>query len=260
MIDENNGLKFGFKFGRNGGHSSRTMMFSEVSELFQGRPANADLLQYKEDIEVFNVLHKPTEMARKLTWRHLFDLYGMDQTIPLFRAFRRIWDCDEAARPLLACQLCLARDPLLRISMDKILQLAPGEWLPREDMEQFFTEQYPDRYSAATLKSIAQNVNGTWTHAGYLQGRTKKYRVDPVIRPANVMFALFMGYLQGATGNRLFNTEWVRVLDCRLERLLELARQASHGGLLNFKHASEVVEVTFPSYLTKEEESWLNEK
>jgi len=41
--------------------------------------------------------------------------------------------------------------------------------------------------------------------------------------------------------------------------LLELARQASYSGLLNFKHSSEVVEVTFPDYLTKEEEGWLHE-
>ncbi|PAU86292.1 hypothetical protein CK507_15725 [Pseudomonas sp. WN033] len=251
--------KFGFKFGRNGAHASRTMMLAEVSELFYGRPASATADQYKEDIEVFNVLHKPTEKARKLTWRHLVDLYGMDTAIPLFRVFRRLWDSDESARTLLACQMGLARDPLLRISMSKILQLAPGEWLPRESMEEVFAEQCPDRYSAATLKSLAQNVNGTWTHAGYLEGRQKKHRTEPDIRPANVAFALFLGYLQGATGNRLFNTEWTKLLGCRLERLLELARQASHSGLLNFKHSSEVVEVTFPDYLTREEEGWLHE-
>lgn len=251
--------KLGFKFGRNGVHSSRTMMLAELSELFHGRPASATAAQYKEDIEIFNVLHKPTEKSRQLTWRHLVDLYGMDTDIPLFRVFRRLWDSDEAARTLLACQMGLARDPLLRISMDKILQLTPGERLPREDMEQVFTERCPDRYSAATLKSIAQNVNGTWTHAGYLEGRTKKHRTEPDVRPVNVAFALFLGYLQGATGSRLFSTEWTRVLCCRQERLLELARQASYSGLLNFKHSSEVVEITFPDYLTREEESWLHE-
>jgi hypothetical protein len=131
--------------------------------------------------------------------------------------------------------------------------------LLREEMEQAFEEQFPDRYSPATLRSLAQNVNGTWTDAGYLQGRSKKRRTEPDIRPGNVAFALFMGYLQGATGNRLFNTEWTKLLGCRQERLLELARQASHSGLLNFKHSSEVVEVTFPDHLTKEEEGWLHE-
>jgi hypothetical protein len=251
--------KFGFKFGRNGAHAARTMMLAEVTELFHGRGIDASPAQYQEDIERFNVLHKPTEKARKLTWRHLVDLYAMDTDVVLFRTFRRVWESDENARSLLTCQMALARDPLLRLSQDKVLSLSLGQWLSREEMEQAFDEQFPDRYSPAMLKSLAQNVNGTWTHAGLLQGRSKKHRSEPEVRPANVAFALFLGYLQGATGNRLFNTEWTRVLGCRLERLLELARQASHCGLLNFKHSSEVVEINFPGYLTKEEESWLHE-
>ncbi|MGD9659781.1 MAG: hypothetical protein AB7U63_00770 [Porticoccaceae bacterium] len=251
--------KFGFKFGRSGAHSARTMMLAEITELFHGRSVEATPAQYQEDIELFNVLHKPTEKARKLTWRHLVDLYGMDTAIPLFRAFRRLWESDESARGLLCCQMALARDPLLRLSQDKILSLVPGQWLPREDMEHALEEQCPDRYSQAMLKSLAQNVNGSWTHAGFLQGRTKKTRTEPNVRPVNVAFALFLGYLQGATGTRLFATPWTRILGCRVERLMELARQASHSGLLTFKHSSEVVEVTFPGYLTKEEETWLHE-
>jgi len=251
--------KFGFKSGRNGAHASRTMMLAEIIELFKGRPADATPEQYQQDIVSFNVLHKPTEKARQLTWRHLLDLYGMDTSIPLFRVFRRLWDSDDQAHAMLACQMGLARDPLLRMSQDKILALEPGQLLSREEMEQMFSDLCPDRFSPATLKSIAQNVNGTWTKAGYLKGRTKKLRTVPVVRPVNVVFALFLGYLQGATGNRLFSTEWMKVLGCHHDRLLELARFASHAGLITFKHSSEVVEITFTGYLTKEEESWLYE-
>lgn len=251
--------KFGFKYGRNGAHASRTMMLDEITTLFEGRPPSATPAQYQEDIEHFNVLHKPTEKARKLTWRHLVDLYGMNTEQPLFRAFRRLWEYDEQARTVLACQMSLARDPLLRLSKPSILSLELGQPLAREQMEQTLAELCPDRFSPATLKSLAQNVNGTWTKAGYLKGRVKKVRSEPVIRPVNVAFALFMGYLQGATGNRLFTTEWARMLECRTERLLEHARMASHAGLITFKHSSEVVEVTFPDYLTREEETWLYE-
>lgn len=252
-------LKFGFKFGRSGAHSARTMMLAEITELFHGRGVNAALTHYQEDVVLFNVLHKPTEKARKLTWRHLMALYGMDNATPLFRIFRRLWESDESARAMLTCQMALARDPLLRLSQEKILSLALGQPLLREEMEAALDEQCPDRFSAAMLKSLAQNVNGSWTNAGFLHGRTKKFRVEPEVRPANVTFALFLGYLQGASGSRLFTSDWTRLLGCRLERLLELTRQASFSGLVNFKHSSEVVEVTFPTYLSKEEESWLNE-
>lgn len=55
----------------------------------------------------------------------------MDTSTPLFRIFRQLWESDESARPLLACQMALTRDPLLRLSQEKILSLAPGQWLAR---------------------------------------------------------------------------------------------------------------------------------
>lgn len=259
MISEETQTKFGFKYGRNGAHASRTMMLSEITELFSHRPANAKAEDYQQDIEQFNLLNKPTLKARQLTWRHLVDLYGMNTDIPLFRIFRLLWDADEEARPVLACQMGLARDPLLRLSKEKILQLSVGELLTRQEMEGLFAERFPERFSPATLKSVAQNVNGTWTNAGYLQGRSKKHRSEPSIRAVNVVFALVMGKLQGASGNRLFATEWMQVLECRTERLLELARMASHSGLITFKHSSEVIEVGFPDLLTRDEELMLHE-
>ncbi|WP_166424587.1 hypothetical protein [Paraglaciecola sp. 20A4] len=259
MTSQESLIKFGFKFGKNGAHSSRTMMLAEITELFKGRDAQSTLEDYLEDVTTFNVLSKPTDKARKLTFRHMTDLYGMSNEIPLFRVFRRLWESDEQARPVLACQMALARDPLLQITVSKILELNQGEPLPREDMEAVLAAEDPERFSPASLKSFAQNVNGTWTNAGYLTGRNRKYRSAPVIRPINVAFALLLGYLQGLTGNRLFSSDVSKVLESRQELLLELARTASHMGLINFKHSSDVVEVTFPNYLTKEEESWINE-
>lgn len=259
MISEETQTKFGFKYGRNGVHASRTMMLSEITELFSRRGPNASAEQYQQDIELFNLLNKPTLKARQLTWRHLVDLYGMNTDITLFRVFRLFWDTDEQARSVLACQMGLARDPLLRLSKEKILQLTIGQLLTRQEMEGLFAERFPERFSAATLKSVAQNVNGTWTNAGYLTGRTKKHRAEPQIRAVNVAFALFLGYLQGATGNRLFTSEWMQMLECRTERLLELARSASHSGLITLKHSSEVIEVSFPDLLTRSEEAMLHE-
>lgn len=252
-------IKFGFRFGQSGAHAARTMMLTELTELMESLPLDADFEQYRDSVEHGNVLHKPTRNARRLTWRHLVELYGMRTDLPLFRAFRRLWFCDATARPLLACQLALARDPLLRLSTETILSLPLGQVLSRQAMEEALNSPQPDRWSPAMLKSLAQNINGTWTQAGFLAGRRQKHRTEPVVRPANTAFALFFGYLQGATGLRLFTTAWTQLLECRQERLLELARQASHQGLLTFKHSSEVIEITFPGYLTKDEETWLHE-
>ena len=75
--------KLGFKFGRNGAHSARSMMIEELKLLLFSRPDNAGQEDYRKDIIDFNLLHKSTENARKLTYRHLVDLYGMSPEINL---------------------------------------------------------------------------------------------------------------------------------------------------------------------------------
>ncbi len=259
MISEETQLKFGFKFGQAGAHSSRTIMLNEVEQLFASLPEEATQNDYRVAILDKNVLGKRTSKTRELTYRDLVSLYSLDTSFALFRAFRRLWEFDTNSRPMLACQFALVRDPLLRQSYKKIQTLEIGELHTREAMEAYIAEQYPDRYSAGSLKSLSSNINASWTHAGFLTGRSKKYRDEPIVRPANVVFALFAAYLQGATGNRLFISEWLKVLERREEELLELALFASHAGLISFKHASEIIEVGFPNYLTKEEGAWLHE-
>ncbi len=259
MISSEIQQQFGFKFGPSGAHVSRTMMLDELTLLFASVPATAGPDDYRQAIEQDNVLHKNTGKTRSLTCRHLIDLYGLDPQQTLFRNLRRLWDVDPAAHPVLACQMALTRDPLLRLSQQKILELPCGTVLPRIDMEQLIAERYPERFSPRTLKSLAQNINATWTHAGFLRGRSRKTRCEPDIRPVNVAFALWLGYLQGATGHRLFATRWTKLLERRQEELLALARQAGFSGLLTFKHASEIIEITFPDYLTEDEEALLHE-
>ena len=237
----------GFKFGKSGAHTSRSMMIEELKILLYGRPETATLEDYKQDIEVFNVLQKPSENARKYSFQPLMSMYGLTPDIYLFKVLREWWERDESSQVKLALQLAVARDPLLRASTEVILQLEPGEHLSRETMEVFLAKDDPERFSAASLKSFAQNINGTWTQAGYLTGKNKKYREIPQVSYVNVAYALFLGHCHGLSGQRLFDSFWCQMLAQDKERLYELAHIASIRGLINFKHASEIVEVTFPT-------------
>lgn len=245
--------KLGFKFGKNGAHSARSMMIVELKQLLDCFDVSATSEMYKRAVVELNVLHKPTEKSRTLTFRHLTDLYGLDPALPLFQVFRDWWGRDEKSQPILALQLAVARDPLLRQSCEVILPLQVGQHLPREEVEAFLAKDDPDRFSAASLKSFAQNLNGTWTQAGYLSGRAKKFREDPAITYVHVAFALFLAHCHGITGQRLFDSRWCQMLDQSKDRLYELAYIASLRGLLNFKQASDVVEVTFPTITLPEE-------
>ena len=246
MFTQEQLTKLGFKFGKNGAHSARSMMIEELKHLLFSRNKSAQLKDYEDDVINFNLLHKPTEKSRRLTFRHLNDLYGLDPAIPLFKVFRDWWELHEDSQEILALQLSIARDPLLRASAEIIIKLEPGEHLARETMEEFLAKDDPERFSAASLKSFSQNINGTWTQAGFLSGKAKKYREIPKCSYVNVAYALFLAHCHGLSGMRLFDSFWCRTLAQDKETLFDLAHRASMRGLINFKQASEVVEVTFP--------------
>lgn len=259
MTNEPQLAKFGYRFGQNGGHAARTMMLGEASALFARIPAKAVRDDYRREVVEFNALGKPTKKARELTFRHLSDLYGLDPALPVFRVFHQLWSQDEQSRPILALMMALIRDPLLRSSQDFILAKHPGESVKREELEALLAKNYPDRFSAASLKSFAQNINGTWTQAGFLQGRAHKTRVLPRITATNVAFALFLGYLEGLTGQRLFASRWANLLSGSPDELVAHANAASNRGQIVFMNAGGVKEVRFPGYLSSEEEKWLHE-
>lgn len=246
-------LKFGFKFGKSGAHSSRTMMLSELQMLFSVTPVSASLEQYQAEIISYNCLNKSTESTRKLTFRHLKDLYGLDSQLPLFRVFRQIWAIEPAAQAILALQLSYARDPLFRMSSDCILAHKPGEQIMREEIENLLKKDNPERFSPISLTSYAKNINSSWTQAGFLKGRGHKIRQIPSVSPVNVTYALFQGYLYGLSGERLFNSTWMKLLNTPLERLQEMASAASYRGLIDYKQSGGVVDVRCNDFLNPDE-------
>lgn len=246
--------KLGLRFGANGPHAARTMMLEDLGILFAHVPAGTTRADYAQAVLTENVLGKPTKKSRELALRHLTTLYGLNTQLPLFRALRRLWSVDAAAQPVLALTAALARDPLLRGTQAFILAKQPGVRVNREDLEQCLAADHQDRFSPASLRSFAQNVNGSWTAAGFLHGHSRKTRSIPIVTPVNVAFCLFLGHLEGLSGQRLFTSSWMKLLSGSPGELEALANSAFHRGLLVFLNAGGVKEVRFPDYLTKEEE------
>jgi len=235
------------------------MMLDDLRVLFSHVPADGARADYTQAVFAENILGKPTKKSRELALRHLTALYGLDTQLPLFRALRRLWLADVAAQPVLALTAALARDPLLRGTQAFILAKKPGVLVTREDLEQCLATDHQDRFSPASLKSFAQNVNGSWTSAGYLCGRTRKIRSIPIVTPVNVTFCLFLGYLEGLSGQRLFTTPWMNLLPGSTENLEQMANSAFHRGLLVFLNAGGIKEVRFPDDITPGEEAMCQE-
>lgn len=246
--------RLGFRFGINGPHAARTMMLEDLRLLMAHTPSHATRADYVAAVVDGNVLGKPTRKARELALRHMATLYALDPVNPIFRALRHLWAASEGAQPLLALAVALARDPLLRGTQAFILAQPLGASVPREAVEALLSSAHPDRFSPASLKSFAQNVAGTWTAAGYLQGRARKTRSMVQPHPESVALLLFLGYLEGRTGQRLFTSNWVSLLGSSPDEVAAYAVSASHRGLFVFINAGGVKEVRFPGYLTLEEE------
>ncbi|MFO7494824.1 MAG: hypothetical protein R6X05_04225, partial [Desulfobacterales bacterium] len=85
-----------------------------------------------------------------------------------------------------------------------ILAIKPSTEVGRKRIEDYLDDQEPGRFSAATLKSAAQNIRSSWTQSAHLSGRIKKIRIKAVATPGAAAYALLLGYL---CPNRQFMTQ-----------------------------------------------------
>jgi hypothetical protein len=251
--------KFGFVEGKNSTHFARTMMLSDISRLMDYTGREALYETYRDAVIDENVLSKPSQKSRRLAWRHLSRLYSLSSDHCLFRAFRKLYFSADKGQSLLAIQLAYARDPILRACSPFLLSPVIGQQITSQDTEQLLARLYPDRFTSASCRSFAQNVNGTWTQAGFLRGKVSKTRVQPDVSWVNVAFALFMAFLQGYQAKMMLVSEWVRLLGLSEEEVLHLASQAAQKDVLVYRRTGEVMEFRFPKCLTNQEYEWLHE-
>jgi hypothetical protein len=253
--------RFGFSFERGGAHTARTMMSEELGSLLSYvNRTGAGKADYLRAIDEENCLGKRSQKTRILTYRHLVDLYSLDGSTLLFRSLLYFWNRDPSGCPLLALLCAYARDSILRSTAEFVLKFPEGSVISRVAMEEWINSKAPGRFSEATLKSTAQNVNATWTQSGHLEGHVKKTRTRARATAGSVSYALLLGYLTGERGQALFQTEYAKLLDCSLEKALELAEEASRKGWIVFKRIGDVIEVLFPNLINQEEMEWLREQ
>jgi hypothetical protein len=230
-----------------GTNTSHTIVVSSLATLLAAVPPSAPQRDYEHAVLVSNVLGKTTDGARRRTLRYLKELYLLRPEAILFRALRDLWADDLDARPLLAGLCALARDSVFRASSEAIFSTAPGDTLTSCDLADAVGERFPSNYSRTTLAKIGRNVFSSWEQTGHLAEprRSAKVRTRATCTPANVAYALLIGFLEGGRGQALFNTLWAKVLDQPASHLFDLAVAASQRGLLEFRHAGGVVEVSF---------------
>jgi hypothetical protein len=104
---------FGFSTYKTGGHMARSMMLSELRQLFAAVPVGAGRPEYRASILDGNALGKPTFSTRKKSDKYLHQLYGLDPALALFRLLRRFAAEDPESLPP-GPDLRFCRTPSLR--------------------------------------------------------------------------------------------------------------------------------------------------
>ncbi len=249
---------FGFSLRRSGGHLSRSVMLPELGLLFAAVPVTAGRADYRAAILDENVLGKPTFSSRQKSEKHLYELYGLDPALALFRLLRRFATEDPASLPLLALTCAFCRDPQLRDSFAVIETLKPGEVLTRAQMVAYLEEVYPERFSSVMLSSLATRLGVTWAATGHLKGTASRTRALPVPTPAACSYAMFAGYLLGLRGELLISSVFTRLVGADPSSVLSHLVVGSRNDWLRLRHGGGVTEIDFSGLLLPNEEALLN--
>ena len=239
---------FGFKLSVGGTHTSRTMMLEEITRLLGTTGPTATIEEYRRATVHDNALGKETETTREKTFRHLRELYGLSEKVPLFGIYRELMRFDPQSAPLLSLLVAWTRDPLLRATTPVILTAGVNVEVAREALQRVLRETFPGQYSPLNIAKIARNAASSWTQSGHLTGHTKKIRCRVEPGPAAVTLGFVLGYVSGWRGEQLFSSPWCQLLDLTRDQVRSLAFQAHREELLTMKAIGSVVEVSFPRF------------
>lgn len=244
-VNPEEAIRAGFRCGAKGTHSSRTLMFPDLCAALAATPANGSRADYAAAIIDANCLGKLTAATRRLTNQRLGELYALDPEVPLFRVLRRLWEGDEAGRPLLALQCALARDPLLATTAAPVIDLHPEGEFQRDAVRSALRKAVGDRLNEATLEKVIRNAASSWSQSGHLEGRTFKRRRRVHATPFAVAYGLYLARLSGFRGAQIFASVWMAMLDCTPSHAREMALEAKRIGLIDLRAAGEVVDISF---------------
>lgn len=225
---------------------SHTISVPHLIELLRAVPADAPHVRYKEAVVDENVLGRPTQVGRQRTFRHLRELYLLDLSRREFAGFRRLWDVDSNARPLMAGIFAATRDGVLRASFQAIQQAPAGTIVTSDNLSEAVARVYSADLSPSTIGKTGRNTGSCWTQTGHLFGRTRKVRRTVEAFPAAVALAAYLGHLAGNRGVGVLDTPWATLLDLPGGAALDALRTAHTQGLIDLLVAGNVVDVSFP--------------
>ncbi len=228
-----------------GTHTGKTMMLAELRLLLEAVPGLVAYSDYERAVVEQNALAKATAVNRSNTIMYLKQLYGLRPELPVFTALRELWPVRKTTQPALALLCASARDVFLRTTVDVVLGAKEGTPIGAHDLSARIAEVFRGRYSANTLRAIGAHLASSWAQAGFLAGRWDKRRSHPVVDFPAVVYALYLGHLEGTMGPSLFATRWAHLLDTDGPTLRAMAEDAARSGWLEYRSSGGMTDLSF---------------
>jgi hypothetical protein len=229
-------------------HGARTIMFAELEKVMEYSVDSGSYLDAMGE----NVFGKKSSDGIKKTKGFLKRLYDFDEQYQLFVAFKYFWKIsDEQEKRLIAFLYAVNHDYLLAESIEVLKQVKPYEKASIEVFEGVIEKYHPNQYSANTLRSTAQNIASSWKQAGFIEGKVKNIRIEPIITYRVVCFAFLLAYLNGVRGDFIWNSITVKALCLPESKLREFAIECSRKDLMQYQYAGSVTAINFTSLLNK---------
>jgi hypothetical protein len=229
------------------------MMLAELTATLENVSTGSSATDYRQAILEQNVLGKTTDSTRQKSLRHLRELYGLDETVPIFGLLRRLHAMDSASLPLLAVQVAWTRDPLFRATTSPVAEASEGEQVETSSLALAVETTFPSQYSELNRNKIARNAASSWTQSGHLAGRARKTRRRITPTAVVAAMALFLGNIAGYHGAEVFSNPWCRLMDLNLDRARAMGIEAHRAGLLTLRTVGEIVELSFPLFTDRQE-------
>ena len=229
-------------------HTSRTIMFSELTKVMDHAIQDNNYLDSLSQ----NVINKKTSSGIRKTTEYLTALYRFDLNYPPFKALKYFWQIsEEKDKPFLALLYSIGHDYMLAESIPTVIETKIGEKVNIERIDEMIETNHPSRYSANTRRSMAQNLASSWKQAGFITGKVKNIRTQPVIGYHIIAFALFMAYLDGLRGDFILTSKWVKALSLSDLNVRELAIEAAKRDFMQYQFAGSVTAISFTNLITK---------
>ena len=229
-------------------HTARTIMFMELEKVMNFSIENDNYIESMNN----NVFGKKSQDGIKKTSGFLLQLYKFDLSSNKFKAFKYFWsNADESEKAVLAIVFASTNDYLLKESISAISQKKIGEKVDIESIEENIEKYHPNRFTKNTLRSVAQNIASSWKQAGFITGKIKNIRSEPLITYRIVSFAMLLAYLDGLRGDFIFNANTLLALCSNESKIRELSIEASKRDLMQYQYAGNITSISFDNLLTK---------